>query len=128
MSDVPPGGEPPWLPSVPGPPPTPVGGLSPDGLHYWDGAQWLPSVSPDGQHYWNGAQWLPRQPQQQFAYVQPVLVQQRSSGAAKGCLIASGIGFLVLGAILILSFIGFVLGVICIVIGVVMIVVGASTK
>lgn len=33
--------------------------------------------------------------------------------------LASGIGFLVLGAVLILSFIAFVLGVICIVIGVV---------
>jgi hypothetical protein len=100
-----------------------AGSLSPDGQHYWDGAKWTSAVSPSGQHYWTGTQWLPRQPQ----YIQPVVVEKRSGGAAKGCLIASGIGFVVLGGVFILSLIGFILGVICIVIGVVMIVVGAST-
>jgi hypothetical protein len=126
MPDAPSEGEPPRLPSIPGPPATPAGSLSPDGLHYWDGAQWQSAISPDGYHYWNGAQWLPRQPQ--VVYAQPVIVQQRSSGAAKGCLIATGIGFVLLGGIFILTLFGFLIGVICIVIGVVMIVVGASTK
>ena len=91
-----------------------AGSLSPDGQHYWDGAKWTSAVSPSGQHYWTGTQWLPRQPQ----YIQPVVVEKRSGGAAKGCLIASGIGFVVLGGVFILSLIGFILGVICIVIGV----------
>jgi len=33
--------------------------LSPDGLWYWDGAQWQPLFSPDGSHRWNGAAWVP---------------------------------------------------------------------
>jgi len=33
--------------------------LSPDGLWYWDGAQWQPLLSPDASHRWNGAAWVP---------------------------------------------------------------------
>lgn len=114
---------PPSWPSAPAPSVPVLGSLSADGLHYWDGAKWISAVSPSGHHYWSGTQWLPRQYQQN----QAVLIEQRSGGAAKGCLIASGIGFLVLGGILIVTVIGFLFGVVCIVIGVVMIVVGASS-
>jgi TM2 domain-containing membrane protein YozV len=37
----------------------PVGQLSPDGTHYWDGRQWVRAVSVDGQWRWSGAQWVP---------------------------------------------------------------------
>jgi hypothetical protein len=37
-----------------------TGQLSPDGAHYWDGRQWLPSVSADGRWQWDGTQWLAR--------------------------------------------------------------------
>jgi hypothetical protein len=94
-----------------------VGALSPDGLYFWDGIRWQSTISPDGLWTWNGVQWIQRQtPPYPYPYPQPVFVQQRSGGGAKGCLIASGIGFLLLG---------FVIGMICIAIGVVMIVVGA---
>jgi hypothetical protein len=37
-----------------------TGQLSPDGAHYWDGRQWLPSASADGRWQWDGTQWLAR--------------------------------------------------------------------
>lgn len=33
--------------------------LSPDGLHYWDGRQWVSTLSPDGRFRWNGSAWVP---------------------------------------------------------------------
>jgi uncharacterized protein DUF4328 len=41
-----------------------VGGLSPDGYYFWDGAQWVGAVSRDGSWSWNGTAWvaIPRSP------------------------------------------------------------------
>jgi hypothetical protein len=33
--------------------------LSEDGLHYWDGRQWVTTLSPDGRFRWNGSAWVP---------------------------------------------------------------------
>ena len=33
--------------------------LSPDGMFYWDGRQWMSTLSPDGRTRWNGTAWLP---------------------------------------------------------------------
>jgi len=33
--------------------------ISPDGMYYWDGSQWLSTLSADGRHRWNGAAWMP---------------------------------------------------------------------
>jgi hypothetical protein len=33
--------------------------LSPDGMYYWDGAQWLTTLSADGRFRWDGAAWRP---------------------------------------------------------------------
>lgn len=33
--------------------------MSPDGMYYWDGAQWVSTLSPDGRFRWNGASWVP---------------------------------------------------------------------
>ena len=33
--------------------------LSPDGMYFWDGQQWLSTLSPDGRSRWNGTAWLP---------------------------------------------------------------------
>lgn len=33
--------------------------LSPDGMFYWDGQQWVSTLSPDGQSRWNGTTWVP---------------------------------------------------------------------
>lgn len=35
--------------------------FSPDGLYYWDGAQWVSTLSHDGRTRWNGTQWVPVQ-------------------------------------------------------------------
>jgi Flp pilus assembly pilin Flp len=46
-------------------PPTPSGTrptFSPDGLWWWDGAQWRPAVSPDGRWLWDGRGWVPAGP------------------------------------------------------------------
>lgn len=32
--------------------------LSPDGLWWWNGSQWVSALSPDGRWRWNGTQWL----------------------------------------------------------------------
>ena len=62
-----------------------------------------------------------------YGYPPPMmLVQQKSTnGAAKGCLIALGIGLSVLGVICIPSLIGFIAGLVLIAIGVAIIIVGA---
>jgi hypothetical protein len=31
--------------------------ISPDGLFYWNGAAWVPTLSADGRHRWNGTEW-----------------------------------------------------------------------
>ena len=46
------GGQPPTPP-----PPRPT--FSPDGLWWWDGAQWRPAVSADGRWRWDGGAWVP---------------------------------------------------------------------
>jgi hypothetical protein len=33
--------------------------LSPDGMYYWDGEQWLSTLSHDGRFRWNGSTWVP---------------------------------------------------------------------
>lgn len=33
--------------------------LSEDGLHYWDGRQWVSTLSFDGRSRWNGSAWIP---------------------------------------------------------------------
>jgi uncharacterized membrane protein len=33
--------------------------FSPDGMYYWDGAQWASTLSPDGRYRWDGASWVP---------------------------------------------------------------------
>jgi len=65
-------------PSSPGAPrPT----FSPDGLWWWDGAEWKPAISPDGRWRWNGTGWQPAQPAQPYA--QP----RRGGGAATAVII-----------------------------------------
>ena len=52
------GGQPP----VPGAPRT---AFSPDGLWWWDGAQWRPAISDDRRWRWDGRAWVPAQAQPQ---------------------------------------------------------------
>lgn len=53
-------------------------------------------------------QWIQRQlPPHAYPYPQSVYIQHRSGGGAKGCLIASGIGFLLLGLLFVITLIGF---------------------
>ena len=33
--------------------------LSPDGMYFWDGRQWVSTLSPDGRSRWNGTAWAP---------------------------------------------------------------------
>jgi hypothetical protein len=33
--------------------------LSPDGMYYWDGQQWVSTLSHDGRSRWNGSAWVP---------------------------------------------------------------------
>lgn len=33
--------------------------ISPDGMYYWDGQQWLSTLSLDGRFRWNGEAWVP---------------------------------------------------------------------
>jgi hypothetical protein len=33
--------------------------LSPDGMYYWDGQQWVSTLSHDGRSRWNGTAWIP---------------------------------------------------------------------
>jgi hypothetical protein len=40
--------------------------FSPDGMYYWDGAQWMSTLSHDGRFRWDGRSWVPLQG---FAYV-----------------------------------------------------------
>jgi hypothetical protein len=49
--------------------------LSPDGMYYWDGSQWLSTLSPDGGHRWNGTAWVPVQ---RTAFVPPVYSNERA--------------------------------------------------
>lgn len=45
-----------------GQPPTPAAPrptFSPDGLWWWDGAQWRPALSADGRWRWDGRTWVP---------------------------------------------------------------------
>jgi hypothetical protein len=42
--------------------PSPPRQFSPDGLWWWDGAQWRPAISPDGRWRWDGRAWVPATP------------------------------------------------------------------
>ena len=44
--------------------------LSPDGMYYWDGQQWVSTLSHDGRTRWNGTAWVstPGQAQAPFGY------------------------------------------------------------
>jgi hypothetical protein len=33
--------------------------ISPDGMYYWDGAQWVSTLAHDGRSRWNGTSWVP---------------------------------------------------------------------
>jgi hypothetical protein len=33
--------------------------LSPDGMYYWDGINWVSTLSHDGRSRWNGSAWIP---------------------------------------------------------------------
>jgi hypothetical protein len=33
--------------------------LSPDGMYFWDGQQWVSTLSHDGRTRWNGTSWIP---------------------------------------------------------------------
>ena len=33
--------------------------LSPDGMYYWDGQQWVSTLSHDGRTRWSGTAWVP---------------------------------------------------------------------
>jgi hypothetical protein len=33
--------------------------LSPDGMYYWDGTNWVSTLSHDGRSRWNGSAWIP---------------------------------------------------------------------
>src|SRR5689334_20644895 len=46
---------------TPSPPGAPRPTFSPDGLWWWDGAEWKPAISPDGRWRWNGASWVAAQ-------------------------------------------------------------------
>ena len=35
--------------------------MSPDGMYYWDGRQWLSTLSHDGRSRWDGTRWVPVQ-------------------------------------------------------------------
>src|SRR5579864_9729797 len=35
--------------------------LSPDGMYFWDGAQWVSTISHDGRSRWDGQRWVPLQ-------------------------------------------------------------------
>ena len=45
--------------------------LSPDGMYYWDGQQWLSTLSHDGRSRWNGSAWVPTGPATPAAGYQP---------------------------------------------------------
>lgn len=55
--------------------------ISPDGMYYWDGQQWLSTLSLDGRFRWNGEAWVPTgQASSAMAYQQPLAtVRQPSS-------------------------------------------------
>jgi hypothetical protein len=59
--------------------------VSPDGLYYWDGRQWLSTLSPDGRFRWNGSTWIPTG--QSFApsttYQQPYRAQRHPTSWTK---------------------------------------------
>lgn len=46
--------------------------ISPDGMYYWDGQQWLSTLSLDGRFRWNGDAWVPTgQAPSAMTYQQP---------------------------------------------------------
>ncbi|MGA8923583.1 MAG: hypothetical protein WB682_10600 [Candidatus Dormiibacterota bacterium] len=46
--------------------------ISPDGMYYWDGQQWLSTLSLDGRNRWNGEAWVPTgPPSPAMSYQQP---------------------------------------------------------
>jgi hypothetical protein len=55
--------------------------MSPDGMYYWDGQQWLSTLSHDGRNRWNGTAWIPTSqvPGATSYYQPPVTVRQPTS-------------------------------------------------
>lgn len=46
--------------------------LSPDGMYYWDGTQWVSTLAHDGRSRWNGTAWIPTgQPSAAAAFQAP---------------------------------------------------------
>ena len=46
--------------------------LSPDGMYYWDGQQWVSTLSHDGRTRWNGTAWVSTGPVQAPAGYRPM--------------------------------------------------------
>ena len=63
--------------------------FSPDGLWWWDGAQWRSALSPDGLWRWDGRSWVPARP----------VTQRGAGGSGRSTLLVT---CLVLGGILLL--------------------------
>jgi hypothetical protein len=55
--------------------------MSPDGMYYWDGQQWLSTLSHDGRNRWNGSAWIPtgQAPGATGYYQPPATVRQPTS-------------------------------------------------
>lgn len=51
--------------------------FSPDGMYYWDGAQWVSSLSADRRFRWDGSSWVPALPPVQLA-AQPTVREPTS--------------------------------------------------
>ena len=45
--------------------------LSPDGMYYWDGTQWVSTLAHDGRSRWNGTAWVPTAQAGALAYQAP---------------------------------------------------------
>jgi hypothetical protein len=73
-------------------PSTPQTRFSADGLWWWNGAEWKPSVSPDRLWRWNGHEWEPAAPGS--------ATKGSGIGLAIGLTVAMFVGVLVLVAII----------------------------
>jgi hypothetical protein len=77
--------------------------ISPDGMYYWDGQQWLSTLSRDGQHRWNGEAWVPTgQGPSAISYQQPQLSPRQPTSWTRPLQLAVA-GWYVLSAIYALS-------------------------
>jgi hypothetical protein len=53
--------------------------LSPDGMYYWDGQQWVSTLSHDGRSRWNGTVWVPTGPVYGAPYQPPGHVEREAT-------------------------------------------------